>query len=135
MSWVQPKTNWVDGEYFNVDPDYNRIKGNIEHLIALSQQVYPAYETADMQTATVATVPKVSFFNNVVDNTQAILEHGYQPNGSQDMVRYEQNQRVWNAHELNIIENNHLLLYNCFNSIIAGIKHIEFTLGGVNFER
>lgn len=26
MAWVTPKTNWVDGDYFNINPDYNRIK-------------------------------------------------------------------------------------------------------------
>lgn len=38
MAWTTPKTNWVDGDYFNLNPDYNRIKGNIEYLIALSEE-------------------------------------------------------------------------------------------------
>lgn len=38
MAWVTPKTNWVDGDYFNINPDYNRIKGNIEYLLTLSNR-------------------------------------------------------------------------------------------------
>ena len=32
--WTEPKTNWssAKNEYFNIEPDYQRIKGNIEFL-------------------------------------------------------------------------------------------------------
>ena len=28
MGWTTPKTNWVDGEVFTIDPDYKRIREN-----------------------------------------------------------------------------------------------------------
>ena len=33
--WETPKTNWTSGDIFDVT-DYNRIKGNIDELKALS---------------------------------------------------------------------------------------------------
>ena len=31
MAWVEPKTDWVSIDYFNVD-DYARIVGNLKYL-------------------------------------------------------------------------------------------------------
>lgn len=31
MAWQQPKTDWKESDYFNVE-DYNRIKGNLNEL-------------------------------------------------------------------------------------------------------
>ena len=75
MAWNTPKTNWSNGDRFNLDPDYNRIKGNIEYLIALSKTMYPDYNTPTLETAEISGFPKASFFNNVVDSTKAILSN------------------------------------------------------------
>ena len=31
MAWIEPKTDWVSTDYFNIE-DYNRIIGNIIYL-------------------------------------------------------------------------------------------------------
>ena len=67
MAWVTPKTNWVDGDYFNINPDYNRIKGNIEYLLALSKTMYADYTAPSLESASMSGYPRVSFFNNVVN--------------------------------------------------------------------
>ena len=38
--WETPKTNWTSGDIFDVT-DYNRIKGNIDELKALSLKLWP----------------------------------------------------------------------------------------------
>lgn len=133
MAWVTPKTNWVNGDRFNLDPDYDRIRGNIEYLIELSKTMYADYETVALETASVGSFPKVSFFNKVVDSTKAILSNCYSPVGSRSMRSYVSNGIVWNADELNAIENNHLLLYHAFHGQKDGIRRLQLTLGGAKF--
>ena len=132
MAWTTPKTNWVNGDRFNLDPDYNRIKGNIEYLIELSKTMYRDYNAPSLETASTAGFPKVSFFNNVVGATQAILSNCYSPVGARSMRSYISNGVVWNASELNAIESNHLLLYNALTGQKSSIRRLEYTLGGVN---
>ena len=131
MAWTTPKTNWVNGDFFNLDPDYNRIKGNIEYLIELSKTMYLNYDTPTLETASITGFPKVSFFNNVVDSTQAILSNCYSPVGAVSMRSYISNGIVWNASEMNAIEGNHLLLYNALTGQKSCIRRLEYTLGGV----
>ena len=131
MAWITPKTNWVNGDSFNLSPDYDRIKGNIEYLIALSKTMYLDYDTPTLESPTTTGFPKVSFFNNVVDATQAILSNCYSPAGARSMRSYISNGIVWNASELNVIERNHLLLYNALTGQKSGIRRLEYTLGGV----
>lgn len=131
MAWITPKTNWVDGDYFNLDPDYNRIKGNIEYLVALSKEIYPDYDVPTLETADITGYPKVSFFNNIVNATQEILSNGYAPKGSKSMRVYASNGIGWNAAELNAIEGNHLLLYHALTGQKSSIRKLQITLGGV----
>ena len=133
MAWITPKTNWVDGDRFNLDPDYNRIKGNIEYLIELSKTMYLDYDTPTLESLAITDFPKVSFFNNVVDSTKAILSNCYSPVGARNMRSYISNGIVWNASELNAIENNHLLLYNALTRQKPGIRRLQITLGGAKY--
>lgn len=133
MAWVTPKTNWVNGDHFNLDPDYTRIKGNLEHLVELSKTLYRDYDTPILGEHTTSDFPKVSFFNNVVDTTKAILSNCYSPVGAKTMRSYSSNGIVWNADDLNAIERNHLLLYDAFTMQKSSIRRLEYTLGGVHF--
>lgn len=131
MAWITPKTDWVDGDYFNINPDYNRIKGNIEYLIALSKEMYPEYTTPELESANITGYPTVSFFNNVVNATKAMLNNCFSPKGTKSMRVYSSNGVGWNAAELNAIEGNHLLLYQALTGQKSSIRRLEITLGGV----
>lgn len=130
MAWTTPKTNWVDGDYFNLNPDYNRIKGNIEYLIALSEEIYSKYTYPELESADITGHPTVAFFNNVVNATKAILNNCFAPDGTKSMRIYSSNGVGWNAAELNAIEENHLLLYHALNGQKSGIRRLQITLGG-----
>ena len=132
MAWITPKTDWVNGDRFNLYPDYNRIKGNIEYLIDLSKTLYFDYETPALENHVSTDFPQASFFNNVVDSTRAILSNCYSPVGAKPMRSYKSNGLVWNADDLNTIEHNHLLLYNALTEQKSSIRRLEYTLGGVN---
>ena len=130
MAWTTPKTNWVDGDVFSLRLDYKRIKGNIEYLIALSEEMYSKYTDIELVSTNID-YPKVDFFKNVVDTTQAMLSHCFSPVGSKSMRRYVSNGVAWNAAELNAIENNHQLLYNAFTAQKSVLPRLQITLGGV----
>lgn len=131
MAWTTPKTNWVDGDYFNLDPDYNRIKGNIEYLIALSEEMYPEYPSPGLESADIMGYPTISFFNNVVNATRAIMTYCYTPIGARGMRVYTDNGVGWSASELNAIEENHRLLYDVLTRQKANLHRLPITLGGV----
>lgn len=130
MGWVTPKTNWVNNDVFSLDTDYKRIKGNIEYLIALSEEMYSKYTDIKLVSEDII-YPKVDFFNNVVDATQAMLSHCYSPVGSKSMRSYVSNDVAWDADELNVIENNHRLLYDVFTAQKSVLPRLQITLGGV----
>lgn len=130
MAWIRPKTNWKDGDYFNIFPDYIRIKGNIEHLIFLSKEMYPEYSYPELKTVSITDYPDVSFFNNIVNATKAILNNCYSPSNIEPMRLYFANGLGFNANELNAIESNHLYLYNAFTAQKSAIKRLNFKLGG-----
>ena len=132
MGWIAPKTRWENGDRFNLDPDYIRIKGNIEYLIALSKTLYPDYETPTLESPTTMDFPKVSFFNNVVTATRAIGLNCFCANSLMTMRSYSENGLVWNANDLNAIERNHLYLYNRLTKEKSSVNTLEYTLGGVN---
>ena len=131
MAWIQPKTNWVDGDYFNLDPDYNRIKGNIEYLITLSEEMYSEHTSPELGTYDTTGYPTFKFFADIVNATNAMLTYCYRPNGAESMRKLDGNSIVWNAAELNAIENNHLLLYEAFHLQKSSLRRLQITLGGI----
>ena len=133
MAWVTPKTSWVDGEYFNRDPDYERIKGNIEYLVELSKELYPDYPHASLNNLIVGEYPTATSFAAVYSLTYRILVACYTPKGAQPMRTGSTNAVFWNAAELNAIEGNHLRLYQALTGQKEGIRRLQYTLGGANF--
>ena len=92
--------------------------------------MYADYSSPALETASIDGYPKVSFFNNVVNSTKAILNNCYAPKGNKSMRVYSSNNVGWNAAELNAIETNHLLLYLAFTGQKSGIRRLQYTLGG-----
>lgn len=121
MSWIVPKTGWEEtyapdgtytGDYFNLDPDYNRIKGNIQYVKDFSLKLYADFPLIAMGAFTIDNIPFDTFLNNIVDNVTRLETSLYKPPGDVEMNRYAGGAVGWNASELNIIEGNILRLYN-----------------------
>lgn len=131
MAWVTPKTNWVNGDYFNLDPDYERIKGNCEHLRQLIEEIYNADPTSTvLETVSVDGYPTAAFFNKISTSIDGMMRY-YTLKGGQSTRRYQNNGVAWNAQELNAIENNQLLLYNALTGQKSCLRRLQYTLGGV----
>jgi hypothetical protein len=134
MSWITPKTNWARSDYFNSNPDYERIKGNIEYLSIIGQELYGSFSITAMVEPTynadgVCTlIPTSSFFNNIVNNINTIRDNTISPVGYKSMRTYAYDDYIWDYKELNIIENNIKLLYNVLQGQINILEQLPFNL-------
>lgn len=91
--YIEPKINWVDGDKFNLTPDYDRIKSNIEHtesLYGISGVPLGSYTLTD--------VPTSDFYNNIHNNIKLITD------GTVALRKIKAYDLVWSAKELNTIE-------------------------------
>lgn len=130
--WVIPKTNWEDGDYFNLSPDYDRIRGNILFCYDLSLTLVPAYDIPTLATPTVTGYPTAAFFNNVVSAIRTIAANSGIASVTRDMRTYAAGGAAWNAAELNIIEDNLDRIRVALDALsMSGARRIGFTLGGV----
>lgn len=129
--WVTPKTDWNGNanEYFNIT-DYQRIKGNIEFLSDYLKEIdidmslsYP------MENATYLTIPKASFYNNIVYNIDELRDYLPTVKGFKTMRQYVAKQRIWTFEDLNIIENNLLCLKQVIDSKYLARNKLPFKLG------
>ena len=122
MAWSEPKTNWIYSDYINIDPDYNRIKGNAEYI---AEQLGI---TIDLENANVTTLPRASFFNNVnatVINLYVISSN--KRNYSNIQTNYQRDYSgVWDYKELNDIET----YLSVSHDIVEILPRIKFMLGG-----
>ena len=120
MIWTEPKTNWTGAkdEYFNIVPDYQRIKGNIEYLGEYLKEIgFDNSNLYAMENVTLESVPKQTFFNNIVYNIDILKSYIGTPLNYQNMRTYVSKGSVWNYQDLNIIEKNIFTIKRKMDSI------------------
>lgn len=129
MAWITPKTNWTPMSYFNIG-DYNRIKGNLEHLNSMVNQVYPNMSIAPMgANKTYSDYIYADEFN--LFETNLVLMRNWIVNlGIGNAVIYSDNAPTPNYDELNRIESAMLKMYENLYGEIYGRPMMQFTLNG-----
>lgn len=132
--WTEPKTNWKNGDYFNLSPDYERIKGNILYVKAVAESLYRAIAMKDMPEYTIDQYAGKEFLNNIVENVQALSDNTILPVATEEMPLYIGNGPGWTAADLNRIERNLLDMKNAlmeqFN--IAPKLEMKMGMGGLD---
>ena len=127
--WVTPKTNWTENDYFNLDPDYNRIKGNIQYIKDFSTKMYADFPMITMGNFTVDGFPADTILNDIEDNVTKLETNLFKPPGNIDMARYTGGAVGWNAEQLNIIESNILRLHDAMAGQWNLIPTMAFSMG------
>lgn len=127
--WVTPKTDWTADDYFNLDPDYARIKGNIQWIKDFSAQMYADFSLISMGDFTIDGFPADTFLNNIVDNVVALESNLFKPPQDEDMKRYTGGAVGWAAADLNIIESNLLRLHDAMVGQWDLIPTMAFSMG------
>lgn len=127
--WTEPKTNWsgAKNEYFNIEPDYQRIKGNIEFLgDYLGYIGFDKNNLYKMENVTLESVPKQTFFNNIVYNIDILRNFIGTPIDYRNMRTYVSKGNVWNYQDLNIIEKNIFTIKRKTDSIFLTKDKLPF---------
>lgn len=127
--WHTPKTNWGINDRFN-NPDYNRIKGNLEYLHERASKLYTEFQIQDMGT------DKDSYknyyyayeFNKFESNLEIINKHIFTQNIGISQQFYD-NGTFINYEELNRIENAILSMNEILDNLEAGLARLSFRLG------
>ena len=128
--FIDPKTNWRDLEFFNLDPDYSRIKADIEVIKEYTDSLYPDVSITNMpKEYSISDDIYSEVPNNIVKSIEQIRSGSITPDGYAQMSTYIDGQPAWNANELNAIENNVRLLYNMFVRQEEALQKLPIMLG------
>lgn len=129
MVWRMPKTDWTETSYFNIE-DYNRIKGNLEWLVSMVNQVYQPITIQNMGTdKTYSDYIYADEFNLFETNLEAI-KNWIVTLGIGNGILYSENAPTPNYVELNRIESAMLKIYENLTGQINGRPTLSFTLNG-----
>lgn len=126
--WIQPKTAWKPGDFFNVE-DYNRIKANLQELRNLAITMYPQFTIHEMGAD--KTYQDYSFYADEItlleENLAVIREH--LPYWKGETKTWYDNDPFWDYKDLNRIENACLTMYESLMGQSRGRPRLRFTLG------
>ena len=133
MAWQTPKTTWDGQDAFRLDPDYERIRGNLLYLRQRAAAITQKPDYGQMQDYTVDGVPLAEFFNRVEENLAA-LAAAVQPRPEYATRAFVPGDLVWDWRDLERIEGMLLQIYNDLNAIENGQQKLAFCLGGGLFD-
>lgn len=129
MAWIEPKTNWVATDYFNIE-DYNRIIGNIAHLKALADDLFVKLTDLSMgEEKTYLSLIYAREMNNIESSLETLNLETYDFDIG-ETTEYKANSSTPLYTEFNRIESAILLLYNTMVSHKEALPRLAFTLGG-----
>lgn len=131
MAWQEPKTDWVNTDYFNIE-DYNRINGNIQVIHELSAEVNPEFEIVELSDKTYSDYIYADEFNLIEQNFAAISKGTY-PYTVAEAKSYYANQPTPDYAEFNRLESLLLQRYEYLLGQISGRRTLSFVLGGGEF--
>lgn len=129
MAWQTPKTTWAETDAFRLDPDYERIRGNLLHLRQQAAAVTRKPDYSAMEDYAVDGVPLAEFFNRVEENLAALAD-AVQRRPTYSTRSFVPGDLAWDWRDLERIEGMLLQIYNDLNSIENGQQKLAFCLGG-----
>lgn len=135
---MEIKSNWQNGDTFDLLSDYERIKANINEVYQVSTRVVPNYDITTLGTYDYTFIPLANFFNDIVNAIDDVYEHSsFKPHDYIELGKvYEGKGQAFSAEDLNILELNVYYLYHSFMRIIKCWNRCGYeTLGlkGGNF--
>lgn len=151
MAWITPKTDWgrVEGETFNVDPDWNRIKNNMYEIQALAAPLFFFIQIPNIPDInyTVACVdnadsiaktgnpafPTAPVCNTIEDSLQILMDETYALAEFLGSEPRTPNGTAWEYSDFNRIESMQLRVYNLLNMTTEQRQRMPFKLGGGYF--
>ena len=133
--WTDPKTDWKNGDHFNLDPDYERIKNNITHVQEITNKINARVEIDAMGDYAITEYPLAAFLNTIATNIEKLSKSMFLVTPTAEMPMHVGNGPGWTAEELNDIEGNLLNMYEELNRQYALVPRLDIMMGigGINF--
>lgn len=128
MAWIQPKTDWVATDYFNVE-DYNRINGNVAHLKAYIGTLFDTVEISLSEEEKTNLSLIYAREMNVIENGLAALNGKSYGLNIGESKTYKPNGKVPTFEDYNRIESAILALYEMAQVHKANLPRLALTLG------
>ncbi|WP_294453753.1 hypothetical protein [uncultured Allofournierella sp.] len=129
MAWQTPKISWTESDAFRLDPDYERIRGNLLYLRQRAAAITRRPDYGEMSSYTADGLPLADFFNRVEENLAALADV-VQPRPEYSTRSFSPGSLVWDWRDLERIEGMLLQIYNDLNAIESGQQKLAFCLGG-----
>lgn len=129
MAWQTPKISWTESDAFRLDPDYERIRGNLLYLRQRAAAITRRPDYGEMSSYTADGLPLADFFNRVEENLAALAD-AVQPRLEYSTRSFSPGSLVWDWRDLERIEGMMLQVYNDLNAIESGQQKLAFCLGG-----
>lgn len=133
VTWTEPKTNWAATDTFYLDPDYNRISGNISYLSNLAKSLYGNIAISLPVEYAISSIIYDDFFNDIVNSTNEIRQKTFLIPDWNNMRLYDGNGPIWDETDLNYIEENILKLYEVLSGQQNILPKLAFQLNGSDF--
>lgn len=108
---MEIKSNWQNGDSFDIVTDYGRIKSNINTVYEVSKKLYPSYDITTLGDYDYSYIPLANFFNDIVQSIQEIYNNSYKPSEYHSMNTYVGKGMGFSADDLNTLELNIYYLY------------------------
>lgn len=129
MAWQTPKISWTESDAFRLDPDYERIRGNLLYLRQRAAAITRRPDYGEMSSYTADGLPLADFFNRVEESLAALAD-AVQPRPEYSTRSFSPGSLVWDWRDLERIEGMLLQVYNDLNAIESGQQKLAFCLGG-----
>jgi hypothetical protein len=128
--WQQPKTNWKEGDFFNIE-DYNRIKGNLNEIRSQALLLWPDFTFEEMGSD--KTYQDYGFYADEINRFEVNVDNvcaGTYPFKVGIRQTFYDNQPFIDWKELNRIEEACRLIYSNIQSRYNGRRTLSFTMNG-----
>lgn len=126
--WIEPKTDWVENDYFNAS-DYNRIIGNIAYLKACLDGLFLNLTNVSLgEEKTYLSLIYAREMNGIEQSLEKLNSETYRFDiGETQTYRANKPTPLWS--EFNRIESAMLLLYNTMVTHKEALPRLAFKLG------
>lgn len=133
MAWLQPKTDWQESEWFNIE-DYNRIKNNLNEIRSQALILWLDFSWDEMGAD--KEYSDYSFYADEINRFESNVENicaGVYPFQVGERQTFYDNQPFIGWKELNRIEEACRFMYSNIQSRIEGRQRLPITLNGGRF--
>ena len=133
--FITPKTDWARDDYFDIYPDYFRIKNNILEIKKMVEELYGSVDSLQIEDYGINDNRFADFYNSIERNLDILADAGFRNPAMKKTAVWENNKSAWDYNDLNRIEGSISMMYRDLMSQQKNQRILAFILGGNDFEQ